>query len=106
DAMANSPQTDAAIGEHKDTDSTAIGRESSDGTPIPLPSTRTGQFCDVTLKAGSTTVFAHRAVLASSSHYFNAMFSHPVRESYSECVTLQDVDEAALVRIVEFIYTG
>ncbi|TGZ39145.1 hypothetical protein CRM22_011262 [Opisthorchis felineus] len=132
--MANCPKTDSAIDEHKDTDSTVVGRKSSDGNTPLLSHIRsrtsgvvshkrssdhsaqilaglnelrqTGQFCDVTLKAGSKTIFAHRVVLASSSHYFNAMFSHPVLESYSECVTIQDVDEAALVHIVEFIYTG
>ncbi|GAA31368.1 Kelch-like protein 3 [Clonorchis sinensis] len=67
---------------------------------------QTGRFCDVTLQAGSTKISAHKAVLASSSQYFNAMFSHPMREMDSSCITIGEVDEATLVRLMDFFYTG
>ncbi|TGZ72836.1 hypothetical protein CRM22_001845, partial [Opisthorchis felineus] len=67
---------------------------------------KTGRFCDITLQAGFTKILAHKAVLVSSSQYFNAMFSHPMREMDSSCITIGEVDEATLVRLVDFFYTG
>ncbi|KER26159.1 hypothetical protein T265_14053, partial [Opisthorchis viverrini] len=65
-----------------------------------------GRFCDVILRAGNIAIKAHRVVLATGSKYFEAMFSHSVSESCSDSVTINDVDEAALVQLVEFLYTG
>ncbi|TGZ73452.1 hypothetical protein CRM22_001507, partial [Opisthorchis felineus] len=67
---------------------------------------QSGQFCDVILRAGKTAIKAHRVVLATGSKYFEAMFSHSVFESCSDSVTINDVDEAVLVQLVNFLYTG
>ncbi|XP_078737922.1 kelch-like protein 28 [Lampetra fluviatilis] len=62
-------------------------------------------LCDVVLCAGAARCPAHRAVLASISPYFRAMFAGGLAHEHPE-VRLRCVAEAALHAIVDFAYTG
>ncbi|NXC90880.1 KLH28 protein, partial [Cercotrichas coryphoeus] len=64
------------------------------------------ELCDVVLRAGEAKVHAHKAVLASISPYFKAMFTGNLSEKENAEVEFQCVDEAALQAIVEYAYTG
>ncbi|XP_022795178.1 kelch-like protein diablo [Stylophora pistillata] len=63
-------------------------------------------LCDVVLKVGSTSISAHRVILAASSPYFKAMFTGDLSESRQSTVTLQELDESAMEAIVDFFYSG
>ncbi|KPP78119.1 hypothetical protein Z043_102409, partial [Scleropages formosus] len=65
-----------------------------------------GLFCDVTLIAGQQKFHAHKAVLASCSDYFRAMFSLCMVESEAQEVTLQGVTSEGLKQSLDFAYTG
>lgn len=65
-----------------------------------------GKLCDVTLLAGDIEILAHRAVLASCSPYFYAMFTAEMAESKAKKVTLQQIDPAALSMLIDFVYTS
>ena len=53
---------------------------------------RCKELCDVVIKAGSKTMFAHRVILAACSPYFRAMFTGEMAESRQMEITIQDVD--------------
>ena len=57
---------------------------------------RCQELCDVVIKAGSKTLFAHRVILAACSPYFRAMFTGEMAESRQMEITIQDVDESAM----------
>ncbi len=65
-----------------------------------------GELCDVVLRVGTCKVSAHRAVLASCSQYFRAMFTGSLCEREKEEIELKSVDDMALQTLVEFAYTG
>ncbi|NWH94359.1 KLH28 protein, partial [Aegithalos caudatus] len=64
------------------------------------------ELCDVVLRVGEAQIHAHKAVLASVSPYFKAMFTGNLSEKENAEVEFQCVDEAALQAIVEYAYTG
>ena len=45
------------------------------------------ELCDVTVLVDGTSIKAHRAVLAASSQYFNAMFTSRLSESSQNIVS-------------------
>jgi len=63
-------------------------------------------LCDVLVVAGDIEISAHRAVLASCSPYFYAMFTGELTESKADRVVLQEIDGRALMLLVDFIYTA
>ena len=67
---------------------------------------REGLLCDVTLRVGALSVRAHRAVLASCSPYFRAMFTAQLAEQQKDVIDLRDVHPVALATLVTFAYTG
>lgn len=63
-------------------------------------------LCDVTLITTNLEEFpAHRAILASCSPYFHAMFSC-FEESHQNKIVLQDVDPKALSLLLDYVYTA
>ena len=67
-----------------------------------------GEFIDVHLKVGEEVFSAHRIVLAASSDYFHAMFTHEMKESNQEVVELKDesISAATLKIVLDSIYSG
>lgn len=64
------------------------------------------KLCDVVLRVGGEEIHTHRAVLAASSSYFLAMFTHQLRESEQQEVEIKDMNPAILRSLVDFAYTG
>ncbi|KAF8768445.1 Protein roadkill like protein [Argiope bruennichi] len=60
---------------------------------------------DVNLRVGEKSLPAHKAVLASRSHVFRAMFEHDTREKNTNIVDIPDVDINTLARMIVFIYS-
>ena len=65
-----------------------------------------GELCDVTLIANQKEIKAHRAVLAAASSYFESMFVGEFAEPEGEPIYIEEVDEEALVAMVDFAYTA
>ena len=63
-------------------------------------------FTDAVLCAGNAEFPCHRAVLASSSPYFRAMFSSSLKESHNKKIIFNDMSQSTLNQIITFIYTG
>jgi hypothetical protein len=62
---------------------------------------------DVVIRSGSTTIKAHKCVLAAGSKYFKACFTNSMIESGStEPLDLHNIDESSLEAVVDYIYTG
>uniref|UniRef100_A0A1B0AKX5 BTB domain-containing protein n=1 Tax=Glossina palpalis gambiensis TaxID=67801 RepID=A0A1B0AKX5_9MUSC len=59
-------------------------------------------LCDVTLLVNNMEIPGHKAVLASYSPYFCAMFT----ESQQDRIILQGVDPHALKLLIEYLYTS
>uniref|UniRef100_A0A146M975 TD and POZ domain-containing protein 5 n=1 Tax=Lygus hesperus TaxID=30085 RepID=A0A146M975_LYGHE len=66
---------------------------------------RNGTFTDVVFNVGVYEFTAHKAVLASSSSVFRAMFSDPMIESTSNTVVLTDIDANAFSIFLDYIYS-
>jgi len=63
-------------------------------------------LCDVTVQVGNKNIPAHRAVLASASQYFHAMFTGEMSESKQNVIILKEVDATALELLIEYCYTA
>ena len=64
------------------------------------------QFTDVTLKAGDKAVACHKVMLSAASPYFLAMFTSGLDECTADEVTIQGIDGATLLTIVDYIYSS
>ncbi|TKC33689.1 hypothetical protein EI555_011238 [Monodon monoceros] len=67
-----------------------------------------GLLCDVTLVPGDgDEIFpVHRAMMASASDYFKAMFTGGMKEQDLMCIKLHGVNKVGLKKIIDFIYTA
>lgn len=66
-----------------------------------------GEFCDVQLKlSNSKTVYAHKAVLATSSPFFEGMFMSSFKEASSDLVDLSHITDRADVmeKVIDTFY--
>ena len=62
-------------------------------------------FCDVSIIVGDQRFPAHKAVLSSTSDYFQGMFSSGFQESTMSEVTIPGTEES-FAQILDFAYTG
>ena len=62
-------------------------------------------FCDVSIIVGDQRFPAHKAVLSSTSDYFQGMFSSQFQESTMSEVTVPGTEES-FAQILDFVYTG
>ncbi|KAK7881138.1 hypothetical protein WMY93_029547 [Mugilogobius chulae] len=64
------------------------------------------KMCDVVLQAGGIDFPCHRALLASSSEYFWALFGETTAESLAASVSLPALTPEGLDAILDFLYSG
>lgn len=65
-----------------------------------------GQLCDIDIKVGEKTFSCHRVILSSVSNYFRTMFMSEMTESRQREVTIHDIDESAMEKLVQYAYTA
>ncbi|XP_035523183.1 kelch-like protein 34 isoform X2 [Morone saxatilis] len=63
-------------------------------------------MCDVVLEAGGVSFPCHRALLASSSEYFWALFGETTAERLADSITLPALTPEGLDAILDFLYSG
>uniref|UniRef100_A0A6J0T2L6 Kelch-like protein 6 n=1 Tax=Pogona vitticeps TaxID=103695 RepID=A0A6J0T2L6_9SAUR len=66
----------------------------------------TQELCNATLVAGGKRFPCNRALLASVSPYFQAMFSSGFKESRDGEVLLKDMDPGILQNLLSYLYSG
>ncbi|XP_070784546.1 kelch-like protein 34 [Enoplosus armatus] len=64
------------------------------------------KMCDVVLEAGGVSFPCHRALLASSSEYFWALFGETTAERLAASISLPALTPEGLDAILDFLYSG
>ena len=67
---------------------------------------RRGDLCDVTLVVDTEEIRAHKVVLAACSQYFEQMFIGEFAEPDNQPIFIDEVEEDALIALVDFSYTA
>ena len=67
---------------------------------------RRGDLCDVTLIVDTLEIRAHKVVLAACSQYFEQMFIGEFAEPDNQPIFIDEVEEDALIALVDFSYTA
>ena len=70
-----------------------------------LKQTSDGSFCDVTLIVDGNEFPAHKCVLASSSDYFNKMFTVEMKEKYDKKIEIKGITADAFRLMLDWMYT-
>ncbi|XP_077991677.1 kelch-like protein 25 [Glandiceps talaboti] len=65
-----------------------------------------GHFTDIKLHVRGHMFHGHRAILASCSGYFRAMFTSDMKESKFEEITLNELDPKIMDLLLQYIYTA
>lgn len=65
-----------------------------------------GNLSDVIIKVGDKDFAAHKAILASRSAVFAAMFEHPLEESKRNVVEIADTEPELMKELLCFVYSG
>ncbi|KAH7731639.1 speckle-type poz protein [Aphelenchoides avenae] len=63
------------------------------------------QFSDLIIACGSKEYPVHKAVLASRSPVFGAMFEHEMTEARSDRVVIDDIEPEVVKELLRFMYT-
>ena len=61
---------------------------------------------DVTLDVEGRTFAAHRCVLASSSKFFNGLFTNDMKEKSAPVVKLEGIPASVMDQLLSYLYTG
>jgi len=64
------------------------------------------KFSDVKLAVNGHEFYAHKAILASRSPVFAAMFEHEMEEKKQNRVDITDMEHEVLKEMLKFIYSG
>jgi hypothetical protein len=65
------------------------------------------KLCDVILKTkDGGDILAHKCVLTTFSEYFEKIFCGSFQESDKEVVYIENISNAVLSYLIDFIYTG
>ncbi|XP_015280652.1 PREDICTED: actin-binding protein IPP-like [Gekko japonicus] len=90
-----------------------VGWETREEPESPSPSVTSlkqlyhaQELCNATLVAGGKRFSCNRALLASASPYFQALFMGGFKESQDGEVLLKDLDPSTLQSLLAFLYTG
>ena len=70
-----------------------------------LKQTSDGSFCDISLIVDGDEFPAYKCVLASSSDYFNKMFTVEMKEKYDEKIEIKGIAVDAFRMMLDWIYT-
>ncbi|GFT44210.1 speckle-type POZ protein A [Nephila pilipes] len=62
-------------------------------------------FCDTKLKTRTQTFPAHKCILGVRSPVFRAMFTNDMREKVSECISIEDLEDDTVQRMLLYMYT-
>ena len=65
-----------------------------------------GMLYDVEIKVGNKSFKCHKIVLSCVSDYFRTMFTSEMTESRQSEITIHDIDESAMEKLVQFAYTS
>ncbi|CAG2206942.1 kelch-like protein 24 [Mytilus edulis] len=66
----------------------------------------TGQHSDIEVIVDDRSFHCHKVILSAMSPYFEAMFSHDMRENRDGVVKLYDIEADIFEKILQFLYTG
>lgn len=66
---------------------------------------RAQMLCDLKIKIGSKIFFVHKIVLASSSEYFNMMFTENFIESKKDEITMDELLPDIFEILIDYMYT-
>ena len=64
------------------------------------------ELCDVVLVVDEAEIKAHKIVLAACSPYFESMFIGEFAEPDGEPIIIEEIEEVALIALVDFAYTS
>lgn len=61
---------------------------------------------DIVIRVGNNSIGAHKAILASQSPVFGAMFDHETEEKQTNVIEIDDTQFEIIEEMLKFIYSG